>query len=193
MTVCPTIDQVRIRVSPDSWSCLLLLANEVREEGHLDVYFIFRKLSAVNAFAFCAERQVLYPGAPLFDSPNLETSLGEPDDSTSTKTARARHQFSTYMNFLKPRIQGTNLDDSITCLSESLKQYTETKRGLNPDVGDTNTSASSSKAAPRTFKKVDSDDDDDDDDEDGECNEEFLPGLNFITYPVSCAAIKGFG
>ncbi|KAF8563164.1 hypothetical protein P879_11857, partial [Paragonimus westermani] len=151
---------VRIRVCPLSWPAVHQLACEARDDGHLDVYYVFKQLCVANAFAFCATRQALYPGAPLFDSPRYKY------DASSAPRGR-RNVVASYLPLIKPPNSCfSDQSEALECLDTSLKQYTDSKRLLNqlkPPSKDT------AATEPVEYDERD----------------EFLPGLNFITYPVS--------
>ncbi|VDP74121.1 unnamed protein product [Echinostoma caproni] len=167
--------EVRIRVCPESWKALLQLSTEARDEGHLDVYYVFGQLNALGAFAFCATRQMLYPGVPLFDSPLTSqkpptgtTREGQTHPEMSTGHSRkTTNRMEACLKLLQlDNTSRTALNDALKSLDTSLMRYTEAKYSLNSP------STSNVKVEFR-----------DDSNEASEETEEFLPGLNFITYP----------
>ncbi|KAK4469723.1 hypothetical protein MN116_007247 [Schistosoma mekongi] len=184
----PIRNHVRIRVCPESWPGILKVATEARREGHLDVYYVFRKLCAANAFLFCAMRQVLYPGAPLFDSPTLnQNDLTEdypvsPHDNfsdTEKSTFRHRRDLFTYsLPVVKALQSPSGLNQAVQCLNMSLSRYAEAKRSLTQELKITDEiialDPSKTQENPGT--------------EDAE--EEYLPGLNLVTFPDSLNRIE---
>ncbi|VDQ15746.1 unnamed protein product, partial [Trichobilharzia regenti] len=173
---------VRIRVCPVSWSWIVDTAIEARDEGQLDVYYVFRKLCAANAFLFCATRQVLYPGAPLFDSPSakdesekdITSSSGNISDDLNLMFA-SRRDLRTYSLPVVKDIQSpsSGINQAVQCLNLSLSRYVESKRLLMENLKGT--------GGGNDMHSLES--------EDGLENEEteaeFLPGLNLVTFPVS--------
>ncbi|GAA49734.1 Small nuclear RNA activating complex, polypeptide 1, 43kDa [Clonorchis sinensis] len=163
----PVRNQVRIRVCPETWNGIVQLANEARDDGHLDVYYVFRQLCAANAFSFCLLRQVLYPGVPLFDSPQMKAETFE---AVSKKTTK--NPISPYLSLIEaPKTSQVQLHEALCSLDASIKEYTAAKSLLDqaqeesPHVEDVRPATSSG--------------------DEEEMNEEFLPGLNFITHPNS--------
>ncbi|CAL8080048.1 unnamed protein product [Calicophoron daubneyi] len=180
----PLRHHVHIRVCPESWRGLQQLAIEARDQRHLDVYYIFKQLCATNAFHFCATRQQLYPGVPLFDSPQIpanelvdERTLLEPGTYEPSSSKDRHRTMSAYTGFLcRQNAPFPELKDNLTCLEMSVERYVEAKRSITDPLNESRTdhpevSASSSE-------------------QDLDMREEFLPGLNFITYPDSLKKIK---
>ncbi|THD24402.1 snRNA-activating protein complex subunit 1 [Fasciola hepatica] len=178
----PVKNHVRIRVCPDSWKALLQLSTDARDEGHLDVYFVFRRLFALGAFLFCATRQMLYPGVPLFDSPQTtQVPLKDFGPTTMIKERnrrklrvgeQANQPLSTYWQaFALPSTSRVPLNEALKSLDASLMRYTEAKGALNPPRKDA------------VINIVKTEWREGSNDEDSDEAEEFLPGLNFITYP----------
>lgn len=186
---CATF-QVRIRVCPDSWKAFLQLSTEARDEGHLDVYYVFKRLFASGAFLFCATRQILYPGVPLFDSPQMIQPPPNDFGPTTMRKERnrrsrlrvneeANQQVNSYWQALAlPNTSRARLNEAFKPLDASLMKYAEAKRALNPDSGDV------------VVDTMETEWRDGSNDEDSVEAEEFLPGLNFITYPVSFSDVR---
>ncbi|CAH8477163.1 unnamed protein product [Schistosoma turkestanicum] len=185
----PIHKHVRIRVCPESWPWILQVATEARDEGHLDVYYVFRKLCAANAFLFCAMRQVLYPGAPLFDSPALNqedftednaASPAEYSPDVAKTTPTYRRDLLTYSLPVVKALQtpSSGLNQTVQCLNMSLSRYAEAKRLLTQKVKITDENIASDSSKTQETEGV----------EDSE--EEYLPGLNLVTFPDSLSRIE---
>lgn len=137
------------------------LVNEAREEGHLEVYYIFRKLCASNAFWFCHTRQALYPGVPLFDSPVINPDTNDELGSTEFLNTKSRRYLLTQCLPAVKALQSpsTELNQAIQCLHMSLARYTDAKLVLTNQIS-------------------------------GHCDEtepgdqDLVDGLDLITYPV---------
>ncbi|CAH8513845.1 unnamed protein product [Schistosoma rodhaini] len=184
----PIRNHVHIRVCPKSWSWILQVATEARDEGHLDVYYVFRKLCAANAFLFCAMRQVLYPGAPLFDSPAVnqydftEDHAALPDEGLSDVSkatfSHRRDLLTCSLPVVKALQAPSGLNQTVQCLNMSLSRYAEAKRLLTQKlrVNDESIALDSSKTQGNEGM------------EDPE--EEYLPGLNLVTFPDSLNRIE---
>ncbi|CAH8534739.1 unnamed protein product [Dicrocoelium dendriticum] len=155
-------NNVRIRVCPETWPAFLQLSQEAKDDGHLDVYYVFKQLCGANAFTFCLNRQILYPGVPLFNSPRLIPA--------SSDGLRSADPVSLYMQFLKPPTSNhPDITEAINCLEQGIIQYTEAKSSLSAVKHTQDESTTSLSTEEGGDKKQD----------------EFLPGLNFITYPNS--------
>lgn len=150
---------VRIRVCPETWPGLLHLSHEAKDDGHLDVCYVFKQLCGANAFTFCFNQQILYPGVPLFNSPRLLQASG---------ASHSPDPISLYMQFLKPpKSNHPDIKEAVNCLEQAIIQYTEAKSSLSAvkHVQDEPTSLLSTEPSGK--------------------KDEFLPGLNFIIYPDS--------
>lgn len=185
----PVKNHVRIRVCPDSWKAFLQLSTEARDEGHLDVYYVFKRLFVSGAFLFCATRQILYPGVPLFDSPQMVQPPPNDFGPTTMRKERNRRsrlrvneeanlQINSYWQALAlPNTSRAQLNEAFKPLDASLMKYAEAKRALNPDSRDV------------VVDTMETEWRDGSNDEDSVEAEEFLPGLNFITYPGCLAKV----
>ncbi|CAH8839413.1 unnamed protein product [Trichobilharzia szidati] len=181
----PIRNHVRIRVCPVSWSWIVDTAIEARDEGQLDVYYVFRKLCAANAFLFCATRQVLYPGAPLFDSPpvkdesekNIKSPSGNISDELQLMFGNRRDLRTISLPVVKDiQSPSSGINQAVQCLNLSLSRYVESKRLLMENLRAT--------GGGNDVHSLES--------EDGLENEEteFLPGLNLVTFPESLNRIE---
>ncbi|CAH8503311.1 unnamed protein product [Schistosoma intercalatum] len=133
-------------------------------------------------------RQVLYPGAPLFDSPAVNR-----DDFTEGRTASPAEDLSDVskatfshrrdlltcsLPVVKALQAPSGLNQTVQCLNMSLSRYAEAKRLLTQKlrINDGNIALDSSKTQGTDGM------------EDPE--EEYLPGLNLVTFPDSLNRIE---
>ncbi|CAH8516772.1 unnamed protein product [Heterobilharzia americana] len=183
----PIRNHVRIRVCPVSWLWILQVVTEARDEGHLDVYYVFRKLCAANAFHFCATRQVFYPGAPLFDSPvvkqseTTEGNISPPENISETVKpgfSQRRDLLTCSLPVVKAIQSSSGIDQAVQCLNLSLSRYAEAKRSLTQKLKVTGENVDL-----HSFRDQDNPDTE-------EKEDEFLPGLNFVNFPDSLNRIE---
>ncbi|TNN12652.1 Coiled-coil domain-containing protein isoform 1 [Schistosoma japonicum] len=133
-------------------------------------------------------RQVLYPGAPLFDSPTMnQNDLAEdhpvspPDNFSDTEKSTSRHRrdlFTYSLPVVKALQSSSGLNQAVQCLNMSLSRYAEAKRSLTQEltIADENIALDSSKTQENPGIE--------------DAEEEYLPGLNLVTFPDSLNRIE---